>query len=257
MAALKPNLHLGSNRILGSNWHNVDGSSTVFTNYVFQQYGWQDRDGNWKISLGRNNKLRRAITLTVLLFERTFRPGKWPLQIHDLRKPLPFADETFEAAYTSHTIEHLYFEQALNLLEEIYRVLAPGGILRVVVPDLRSMVKEYFEMLSSGDTTGSAAQELNHRLLFREPHGPRGNFWQRIRVLRIELDTHKWMYDIDSLSMIVEQTGFVNVKQCGYLQSEIPVIGEVEIANRIEEGEGICVEAKKPKRERSWARLCT
>jgi predicted SAM-dependent methyltransferase len=54
----------------------------------------------------------------------------------DLRLPLPFPDRSVEVAYSSHTLEHLFPDQALALLREMRRVLRPDGVARVAVPDM-------------------------------------------------------------------------------------------------------------------------
>ena len=55
---------------------------------------------------------------------------------HDLRYPLPYDNELFEGVFSEHTLEHLYPFEAIRLLKEIHRVLLPGGVLRITVPDL-------------------------------------------------------------------------------------------------------------------------
>ena len=55
---------------------------------------------------------------------------------HDLRYPLPYDNESFQGVFSEHTLEHLYPFEAIKLLKEIHRVLAPGAILRITVPDL-------------------------------------------------------------------------------------------------------------------------
>ena len=65
---------------------------------------------------------------------------------HDLTCGLPFPDEQFDAVYHSHVLEHLKPNDGLKLLEECLRVLKPGGIARVVVPDLERIAKLYLEM---------------------------------------------------------------------------------------------------------------
>lgn len=55
---------------------------------------------------------------------------------HDLRKNLPFLDNRFEGIITEHTIEHLYPNETINLLAQCFRVLKPGGTIRICVPDL-------------------------------------------------------------------------------------------------------------------------
>ena len=62
---------------------------------------------------------------------------------HDLRKPLPYEDNVFEGAYSEHTLEHLYYEEAINLLMEIKRVLKPNCVFRCTVPDLEKYIKFY------------------------------------------------------------------------------------------------------------------
>jgi len=62
---------------------------------------------------------------------------------HDLRKPLPYNDNTVDMIFTSHTLEHLSDEEGLQLLRECYRTLKPGGIIRIAVPDTELLVQEY------------------------------------------------------------------------------------------------------------------
>jgi predicted SAM-dependent methyltransferase len=54
----------------------------------------------------------------------------------DLRLPLPFPDRSIAVAYSSHTLEHLFPEQALGVLREIRRALRPDGVARIAVPDM-------------------------------------------------------------------------------------------------------------------------
>jgi len=61
----------------------------------------------------------------------------------DLRYPLPFKSNSFEEVFTEHTLEHLYPSEANNLLQEIFRVLKPGYITRIIVPDLKTYINYY------------------------------------------------------------------------------------------------------------------
>jgi predicted SAM-dependent methyltransferase len=65
----------------------------------------------------------------------------------NLRGPLPFADASFAAVYHSHVLEHFPHEEAKTFLRECFRVLEPGGVLRVVVPDLEQIARLYLEAL--------------------------------------------------------------------------------------------------------------
>jgi SAM-dependent methyltransferase len=66
----------------------------------------------------------------------------------DLRRPLPFADAVAEACYASHVLEHLNQHDARCLLDECHRLLRPGGILRIVVPDLEGIATAYLKSLA-------------------------------------------------------------------------------------------------------------
>jgi len=66
---------------------------------------------------------------------------------HDLRQGLPFEDDCMDAVYHSHVIEHLTEEDGQKLLGECYRVLRPGGILRVAAPDLEGIARAYLKAI--------------------------------------------------------------------------------------------------------------
>ena len=58
----------------------------------------------------------------------------------DAARRIPHAGGTVEAIYASHMLEHLDRAEARAFLAECRRVLKPGGILRLAVPDLKSSV---------------------------------------------------------------------------------------------------------------------
>jgi SAM-dependent methyltransferase len=73
---------------------------------------------------------------------------------HDVTRPLPFDDAMFDAVYHSHVLEHLPRDRAPALLAECRRVLRPGGVLRVAVPDLEQIARLYLDALDRGDRRG-------------------------------------------------------------------------------------------------------
>lgn len=66
----------------------------------------------------------------------------------NLLRTLPFADKSFDVAYSSHFLEHLAPQKALQILKEIKRILKPNGIVRLVVPDLENLASVYLSTLS-------------------------------------------------------------------------------------------------------------
>ena len=59
---------------------------------------------------------------------------------HDLAAPLPFADGAIAKVQAQDVLEHLPLDRVPFVLDEIYRVLKPGGVFRLSVPDYRSPV---------------------------------------------------------------------------------------------------------------------
>jgi len=66
---------------------------------------------------------------------------------YDLNKGIPFPDATFDVVYQSHLLEHFKKENALDFLNECYRVLKISGLIRVAVPDLEQIVRGYLDEL--------------------------------------------------------------------------------------------------------------
>jgi predicted SAM-dependent methyltransferase len=52
-----------------------------------------------------------------------------------LEQPLPIDNNVAEIVYSSHTIEHISDGAAINMINEAYRILKPGGCLRITTPD--------------------------------------------------------------------------------------------------------------------------
>jgi predicted SAM-dependent methyltransferase len=61
----------------------------------------------------------------------------------DMRFPLRFPDNTWNGVYAHHAVEHIEYLDAYNLFREIHRVLLPGGVFRMVVPDLEVFLRCY------------------------------------------------------------------------------------------------------------------
>jgi SAM-dependent methyltransferase len=126
---------------------------------------------------------------------------RWPSDVflHDLRRPFPWRSASAHAIYASHLLEHLTREEGARFLRECHRVLEPGGILRVVVPDLRAIVDGYREGSSSAldfiDGLGVCAEAPGDGRLKRllAP-------WFRF--------PHRCMYDRESLLGCLRDAGF-------------------------------------------------
>jgi SAM-dependent methyltransferase len=213
---------------------------------------WINVDGSWNAWFSHHPGLRKFFE-TIGIF-RKGSGDQWRVRplVHDITKPLPFATNSIATIYGSHVLEHLYRSDAIQLLAESKRVLKPGGILRLVVPDVQTMARNY---LASKDAQRkdhhhengeSAADLLNDQLGFRSPTPPSGSFVFKFYAVWKDFHHHKWMYDSHSLAKLMADAGFTGVAEKSFCQSEIPGIEEVELGARVLNGAGACVEGKKP-----------
>lgn len=65
----------------------------------------------------------------------------------DVRRALPFSNAEVDVVYHSHLLEHLSRSEASRFLSDCLRILKPGGIMRVAVPDLEGIASAYLREL--------------------------------------------------------------------------------------------------------------
>jgi len=210
--------------------------------------GWINLDGSWNAWLAKHSFIRKILALLHIIPIKQFNI-KWSqdIIIHDVRKTLPFPDNSMDAIYSSHLLEHLHLENAKALLKECYRVLKPNGVLRIVVPDLKDIVLKYLEESNSDSIIirEYAADKLNKRLNSYQPESLKGNIFYKIYTRTKEIHSHKWQYDSCSLQKYFVNAGFKEVEEKEIYQSRINGIEKIEEERRILNGAGICVEGVK------------
>lgn len=213
--------------------------------------GWINMDGSWNARLAKHPFWRKVLAATSIISKDQSSIAWNPKIIsRDVRKPLPFPVDTLDAIYASHLLEHLYLNEARQLLQECFRTLRPGGVLRMVVPDLRAAAIAYLKFADSYDFRNSKnatpADWLNSKLLLREPSAAQGNVFSKVYTNLKDFHSHKWMYDAPSLCSEFSKVGFVDVGEMQLHRSRIVGIEDVEDHSRVLNGEGICVEGVKP-----------
>jgi SAM-dependent methyltransferase len=203
--------------------------------------GWISIDGSWQAWLAGRTLLSRAARL---LTGR--RVGHWPAGIvcRDVRNGLGVATGSAAVVFSSHLIEHMHRDEALNLLRDAHRALRPGGICRVVTPDLAGLVDAY---VRSRAGEAAAGDRLPQALLLHPPSAPRAGRLLSAYRRMTSFDHHKWVYDGASLCALFRQAGFEQPRVRGYLESEVPRarLMQVEQADRVCDGAGVCVEARR------------
>ncbi len=131
---------------------------------------------------------------------------------------LPFQDQSSIYVFVSHLLEHLFFPRdVMGFLRDVFRVLKPGGKIRIVVPDVEKCISAY---------------QTNDRNFFdsRIAHWP----WWPANATRLEdflsyagvgpdpgylFESHKYGYDFETLKKVLSETGFIGIAQSEYMQS--------------------------------------
>lgn len=88
------------------------------------------------------------------------------VKAHNLLQGIPFSDNQFEVVYHSHVLEHFPKNKASDFIKECHRVMKPGGILRIAVPDLEKIALNYIQYLNENiDGKKEAEQKYNWTML--------------------------------------------------------------------------------------------
>ncbi len=183
--------------------------------------GWANLDNSPSAWLARHARIR-----TLLCALRVIPPGLasgWPadLILHDARRPLPWADCALRYVYTSHLLEHLYPDEGARLLGECFRVLQPGGLIRVVVPDLELFTRRYVAAASADPTDDCTVQAAALGLLDICGARARSSISPR--------NPHRWMYDRRSLAAALRAAGFVDIVRREAGVGEVPDLATLDV----------------------------
>jgi predicted SAM-dependent methyltransferase len=178
-------VNLGSGLTVAPGWINVDGSLNALVSCLPQAllkilYQWSD-NRQW---ISREQYIQ---TLKQYRFVH-----------HRLQYGVPFDDEMVEVIYSSHALEHIFLEEAQALLQDAYRALKAGGLIRLAVPDLEYALRVY--------QSGAKEQALEF-------------FFSRNRSGY--LNHHHYMYDFELLKNMLEKVGFVKVQRCSFRQGNM------------------------------------
>jgi predicted SAM-dependent methyltransferase len=144
----------------------------------------------------------------------------------DLRRGIPFPDNSVDVVYSSHLMEHMPYDAGQELLRQALRVLKPGGTISICVPNARLYINAY--------VNGTALPD-DH------------DFWEPALVSREGLDlvnyvaymggAHLCMFDEDTLVARLERAGFTEARIRSFDAS-------IDLPER--EFESIYAEARKP-----------
>lgn len=204
--------------------------------------GWNNLDYSEITRLARHPILSRFLRKTGILSEKRYvrlLATDPDIICWDLRKGIPFADGTFDVVFHSHFLEHLDRQVAPVVLQECRRVLKPSGILRVVVPDLEQLCRNYVHTIQAvldSDVVDSKLKTEHdvsiNRLLKQMVPNPLSGTSEQPKIVRVVErfirgdsaragEMHRWMYDQVTLTELLLQCRYQDVRVQSYCKSSI------------------------------------
>lgn len=106
-------------------------------------------------------------------------PSVKPDLLKEITLPLDWEDNSVDEIYCGHFIEHLFIDDAIEMIKECYRVLKPGGNVIFVVPDFQKIFNEFDfvranKMIMSND--GKDIEKVG------QPIDPHKSLWTKYRL---------------------------------------------------------------------------
>jgi len=146
----------------------------------------------------------------------------------DVRKGLPFDDNSVDFIYNEHLLEHLTFEEGEKGLSEFHRCLKKEGVLRIAMPDLDWTIQQYDKDFRNEDWFPGPGYE------FVKTKGMAINmafYWWG----------HKYLYNEEDLRNQLAKVGFKKITGCEWNKSNCPELSGLETRKESR----LIVEAKK------------
>ncbi|MCK4348852.1 MAG: methyltransferase domain-containing protein [Thermoplasmatales archaeon] len=208
---------------------------------------WVNIDSSFNARLAKCPRLRYLL-FKIGILPKEYYEMPWSEHIHkvmvrDVRKKLPFDDESVDFIYSSHLIEHLRKDEAEKVLRECFRVLKRDGLIRLIIPDLELMARNYLKEIGEiRNNKGKKNYLPSERFLDIFGVGVERTKTPFILKIFLSGSRHRWMYDSISLTALLESCGFVDAQKRSYKEGELPDSDLLD--NRPEHS--LYLEARKP-----------
>jgi predicted SAM-dependent methyltransferase len=146
----------------------------------------------------------------------------------DILEGLPLKSGSIEYAVSIHALPELRYPDQVPALRELRRVLAPGGVLRLALPDLDRGIRAYLD------------QDRDYFLI---PDDDARSIGSKFIAQMLWYGYSKTLFTYDFTAELLEKAGFSETRRCAFGQTGSPFPEIVELDNRPEES--LFVEARK------------
>lgn len=146
----------------------------------------------------------------------------------DILDGLPLEEGSIDYVVSIHALPELRYPDLVPALMELRRVLAPGGVLRLALPDLDRAIEAYragdrdYFLIPDEDARSTGAKFITQMLWY---------------------GYSKSLFTFDFVAELLGRAGFDQVRRCEFQQTHSPYPEIVDLDNRREES--LFVEARK------------
>lgn len=194
--------------------------------------GWVNFDASYTLVFERLPILGKLYTKNSQRFPDPVRYG-------NIVKGLPLPAECAKGVYASHVLEHLAYDDCIRALQNTYRLLRPGGIFRLIVPDLESAGQQYVDSLKGRSPEANEVfMEVTSLGRKVSPRGIGAWIYSLFNSSR-----HLWMWDYPAMARALEEQRFRDIRRCTFNDSEDPMFAGVEDRLRFEGA--LAIEARR------------
>lgn len=156
----------------------------------------------------------------------------------DITRPLPFPEGSVDVVFSEMCIEHVTPQQGWSFLEECYRILRSGGLIRITIPDfVRCLtLKDPAWLKVNQEVTGNDGSIRDQMKSILFAHG------------------HQALYSAGLLRAVMQAVGFVKLGEFTAGNSEYEPFRDIEqhwrsVGREAAFAESGCVEGRKPASE--------
>jgi len=206
---------------------NIGCGTTIVT-------GWTNIDNSFNIVLSKF-PLFKKILYKLHILPKSVYYTHFPSNVihHNVTRGLPFNSNSVGYIYSSHLLEHLTRTDSQKLLTECHRVLKKGGKLRLIVPDLKLLATKYVNDVINAD-------EFMYSIKLKDSEKKK-TLGEKLFPSFFLKDIHKWMFDFESLSILLKFIGFEKVEKLNFQEGSVP---DIEILDNRPD-QSLFLEAKK------------
>lgn len=148
----------------------------------------------------------------------------------DAGDKFPVESDTFDFVYSEHLFEHLKVEQQLNMLNESFRILKKGGIMRIATPDLDFLFKIYSNpnILENIEYVDWAINNIPHLKEVKNSIVDNEEYYVYVINNFFKAWGHQQIHNFPSLTKLALQCKYSKARRCNVGESEVFALQNIE-----------------------------